>query len=123
MALVLRKSGFGAVAILCALACRAAQAADCAAVPKDKIALQLYDMVALTQPKDGASAQDALAATFDAIRRTGFRNVERFGGTLGLPERDYLAAAGGLRFIGNHDPLDAKGWDGVLNQAKRFGQQ
>jgi sugar phosphate isomerase/epimerase len=117
------KTRFLSSAIALALACRAAQAADCVPVPEGKIALQLYDMVALTQPKAGATAQDALAATFDAIRRTGFRNVERFGGTLGLPERDYAAAAAGLRFIGNHDSLEAKGWDEVLNQAKRFGQQ
>src|SRR5690349_12533599 len=103
------KTRFITAASILALRCYAAHGADCVLVPPAKIALQLYDMAALTQPKSGATAAGALADTFDAIRRSGFRNVERFGGTLGLPLDVYAAraAASGIQFIGSHGPLDA----------------
>jgi sugar phosphate isomerase/epimerase len=117
------KTRFATAAAALALACQGAHASDCTPVPRAKIALQLYDMLALTQPKTGANAQDALSGTFAAIRQTGFRNVERFGGTLGIRADAYAAAANGLRFIGSHGPLDAKSWGDQLAEAKRFGQQ
>jgi len=119
------KIRFAAAAVTLALAGRAAYASDCAPVPTAKIALQLYDMAALAQPKAGDTAESALAAAFDAIRRSGFRNVERFGGTLGAAPDVYakVAAATGLRFIGSHGSLDAAGWNDVLTEAKRLGQR
>jgi len=110
-------------AIALALGCHTARAADCTPVPEAKIALQLYDMAGLTQ-KTGVKPEDALADTFAAIRRVGFRNVERFGGTLGLPLDIYVAKAtpAGIAFIGSHGPLDAKSWEAVLDEAKRLGQ-
>ncbi|WP_082525906.1 sugar phosphate isomerase/epimerase family protein [Brevundimonas sp. Root1279] len=99
----------------------AAGEAACVAVPKDRIAVQLYslrDALASTSPAD---RPEALFAALGAI---GFAGVERFAGTSGLTVDAYRAAADrhGLKVVGSHESLDPAGWAGRLAEARALGQ-
>jgi sugar phosphate isomerase/epimerase len=128
-----------AAAGLLSLAAAAAEAApqQCAPIPPEKIGLQLFSLLPVLSspaapPAAGAPRQrppltvtrGALDTAVAAVTAIGYRNVERFGGTLGLPPPAYGAvlAAHGLQAVGSHDGLDPATWDAVLDQAKALGQ-
>jgi sugar phosphate isomerase/epimerase len=99
--------------------------AACRPVPADKIALQLYSVARLAQPRSGQDPAATLTGLFKTLHEIGYRNVERFGGTLGVAPDAYRAAAHAAQIgiIGSHDPLDAETWERYLTEAAAFGQR
>jgi len=107
------------------LSCSAAAAAPpCTPIPEDRIGLQLYSLRSLVLPVPAASRAQKIDEVFAALRRIGFRRIERFAGTLGLPAERYaeIAQRHGIALAASHETLSASRWEAVLDQAKALGQ-
>jgi sugar phosphate isomerase/epimerase len=74
------------------------------------------------------SAARAIASQIDPVfaglKTAGFRNIERFAGTLGVSPVEYadLLRRNGLKSVASHDQLGAQTWEQTLDQAKALGQ-
>jgi sugar phosphate isomerase/epimerase len=101
-----------------------AAASVCHPIAENRIALQLYSVASLAQPHAGQDPSAALGDLFETLHEIGYRNMERFGGTLGVTPDAYRAAAQAARIkiIGDHGPLDATAWDRHLAEAAAFDQ-
>ncbi len=105
----------------------------CTPIPEEKIGYQLYNLLASLRegqpaPERGQPTRVSAAAlgrNFIAMRAAGFRSVERFGDTLGLPVAEYadIARKNGQTVIGNHGGLDAASWDQAMDDAIALGQK
>jgi len=107
------------------LGCSAATAAPpCTPVPEDRIGLQLYSLRSLVLPVPPASRAEKIDEVFAALSRIGFRRIERFSGTLGLPAEHYaeIAQQHGIELAASHETLSASRWEAALDQAKALGQ-
>jgi len=105
----------------------------CTPIPEEKIGYQLYNLLSVLregQPAPGRGQPQTTSAAvldknFAAMRAAGFRSVERFGDTLGIPVADYAALArkNGQTVIGNHGGLDPVSWDKAMDDATLLGQK
>lgn len=68
---------------------------------------------------------DLLDTDLAAMRKAGFRNMERFNDLLGESLEQYQAVArkNGQNIIGNHGNLDMSQWDKTLSDAVALGQK
>lgn len=64
------------------------------------------------------------AAMLAGLRAAGFRNMERFGGTLMLPGDEYarILAQSGIRVFSSHGSLEQPEWSAELDRAQALGQ-
>ena len=120
-------SGLAAALAVAALAFppASAQGKACTPIPPQKLGFQLYSLRSLLVTADGApTPPERLQAVLERARKIGFRQTERFGGTLGEPIGTYQAAArqAGVAAVASHDSLDMAGWESTLDQARAFGQ-
>ena len=126
------KAGLALILLLLPAAGNAKDA--CTPLRQEKIAFQLYNMLAvLIPPKDMPAAvaggpvvisPRTLDATFAKMRAIGFTNMEGLGDRLPAPLKDYQAALerNGLAQISSHRPLDAARWPAILDEAVALHQ-
>jgi sugar phosphate isomerase/epimerase len=121
-----------AVAALCAGQASARPGApprNCAPIPEEKIAYQLYNLTRVLQagqaPGQPLKVSIArLSENLAAMRAAGFHHFERFGDTLGEAVPDYAATArrSGQTVIGSQGTLDPAQWEAAMDAAVALGQ-
>lgn len=126
----------------------AAQAGNCTAIPDSKIGFQLATVMGGFMPPGStplpnpdparmragtanppmpqrAPDPEVFRSYLKQLRAIGFRNVERFGGTLQLDDSRYVAIMkdSGIQAVSSHGALEEPEWTKELDRAQALGQE
>lgn len=74
-------------------------------------------------PRNAPAPAD-FARYLKALRKIGFRRMERFGGTLQLPQEQYarILREAGIVAVSSHGALEPPEWEAELDRARALGQ-
>ncbi len=145
--------GVLAASLLLTAANAQSSSSNCTPIPDEKIGYQLFNLSRWLRPQPATppAAQQADNAApaagrqagragprvqvptppdlFDTnmagMQAIGFKNMERFNGTLGEPLDEYkgITQKDGQNVIGNHGDLDLAQWDKAIEESKTLGQK